>query len=171
MREEAKYWIDRLGLVRHPEGVFYRETYRSEEMITAAALAARYGEGERAFSTAICFLLEGDDFSALHRLRSDELWHFYTGEPLYVHELDENGGYVRHQLGGAGEEGGMFQLVIKAGRWFGASLRNCGSFALVGCTVAPGFDFRDFEMGDRSKLLKRFPERETLIRQLTRGSG
>ncbi len=170
MREEAKYWIDRLGLVRHPEGGFYRETYRSEEMIGAAALPERYGEGERALSTAIFFLLEGGDFSALHRLRSDEIWHFYTGEPLYVHELDENGGYVRHLLGGAGE-GGMFQLVIKAGRWFGALLRDNESFALVGCTVAPGFDFRDFEMGDRPDLLRRFPERESLIRQLTRVSG
>lgn len=168
MNQGAKYWIEKLALDRHPEGGYYRETYRSGERIAAEALPGRYDRGERAFSTAIYFLLAGEDFSAFHRLRSDEIWHFYAGDPLTVHVLDETGGYSRCTLGRNGENGEVFQCVIPRGGWFGAMLESPDSFALVGCTVAPGFDFRDFEMGNRAELVRLFPEHRSLIEKLTR---
>lgn len=171
MIPEAEYWIEKLGLISHPEGGYFRETYRSHEEIDAAALPARFGGGKRAMCTAICFLLSGYDFSAFHRIRSDEVWHFYCGAPLAVHVLDETGGYSRRLLGRDGEKGELFQLVVRAGTWFGASLECSDSFALVGCTVAPGFDFRDFEMGDRSNLIRLYPHHRALIERLTRAGG
>jgi predicted cupin superfamily sugar epimerase len=171
MKGKADYWIKKLGLIRHPEGGYYRESYRSDEMIAVGGLPVRFSGGERSFSTAIYFLLAGNDFSAFHRLHSDELWHFYTGEPLTIHALDETGGYSPWTLGSNAEKGEAFQVVIKAGSWFGASLEQTDSFALVGCTVAPGFDFRDFEMGDRSELIRLYPGHRSLIEQLTRAGG
>jgi predicted cupin superfamily sugar epimerase len=168
MNEEAKYWIEKLELKSHPEGGFYRETYRSDESIGAEALPARFCGGGRAFSTAIYFLLAEGDFSAFHRLRSDEMWHFYAGGPLTIHVLDERGKYFRHTLGRDGEKGEIFQCVVTKGNWFGATLESPDSFALVGCTVAPGFDFRDFEMGDRSELVRLYPQHRSLIEKVTR---
>lgn len=171
MNGKADYWIKKLGLISHPEGGYYRESYRSDEMIPVGALPVRFSGGERAFSTAIYFLLSGSDFSAFHRLHSDEMWHFYGGAPLTIHSLDEKGGYSRWTLGCDVEKGEAFQAVIKAGSWFGATLEDVDSFALVGCTVAPGFDFRDFEMGDRSELIRLYPGHRALIEQLTRAGG
>lgn len=168
MQGKADYWINKLGLISHPEGGYYRESYRSDEMIADGALPVRFAGGDRAFSTAIYFLLSGSDFSAFHRLHSDELWHFYTGAPLTIHALNEKGDYSRWSLGSDGEKGETFQVVIKAGIWFGAALEDVDSFALAGCTVAPGFDFRDFEMGDRSELIRLYPGHRALIEQLTR---
>jgi predicted cupin superfamily sugar epimerase len=99
------------------------------------------------------------------------MWHFYTGASLTIHELDESGGYSQHTLGCDGEKGEVFQIVIKAGSWFGATLENADSFALVGCTVAPGFDFRDFEMGDRADLIRLYPDHRSLIEKVTRVDG
>lgn len=163
----ARHLIDHLGLIRHPEGGWFRETYRSAEEIKADALPARYG-GSRSFSTAIYFLLEAGDISALHRIKSDELWHFYAGSPLLIHSIAPDGRYQELQLGpdpGAGE---AFQAVVPAGRWFGAEVKDSG-FALVGCTVAPGFDFSDFEMADREELLSLYPGHAGLVRRMTRG--
>jgi uncharacterized protein len=171
MNGKAEYWIKKLGLFSHPEGGYYRESYRSDEMIAGGALPVRFAGGERAYSTAIYFLLAGGGFSAFHRLHSDELWHFYAGDPLTIHALDEKGGYSRSVLGCDGEKGEAFQAVIRAGSWFGAALEDTDSFALVGCTVAPGFDFRDFEMGDRSELIRLYPGHRSLIEQLTRADG
>jgi uncharacterized protein len=171
MNVKADFWIKRLGLISHPEGGYYRENYRSDEMIASEGLPVRFAGGGRAFSTAIYFLLAGRDFSAFHRLLSDELWHFYTGAPLTIHELNESGDYSRWTLGCDGEKGEAFQVVIKAGSWFGASLEETDSFALVGCTVAPGFDFRDFEMADRSELIRLYPGHRSLIEKLTRAVG
>lgn len=164
----AEDLIVRLGLKKHPEGGYYRETYRSEELLTAENLPERFSGGERSFSTAIYFLLAGEDFSALHRIMSDEVWHFYAGGTLAIHVLDQKGQYVRHRLGTACVGEVSFQTVVKAGCWFGASLETPETFALVGCTVSPGFDFRDFELADRGELLRMFPEQEKLIARLTR---
>ncbi|MGD0586800.1 MAG: cupin domain-containing protein [Oryzomonas sp.] len=163
----AAYWIERLHLTRHPEGGWFRETYRAAEAIPEAGLPTRF-QGERAFSTAIQFLLERDDCSALHRLKSDEMWHFYDGSPLTVHLITQNGEYRPILLGRDPEQGEQLQAVAPAGCWFGADLADSGDFALMGCTVAPGFDFTDFEMGKRSKLAELFPQHEALIRRLTR---
>ncbi len=165
--QPAVYWIKNLHLTRHPEGGWFSETYRAAEVIPEAGLPARF-QGERAFSTAIQFLLERDDCSALHRLKSDEIWHFYDGSPLTVHLIAPDGEYHPILLGRDPEQGEQLQAVVPAGCWFGADLAGSGDFALVGCTVAPGFDFIDFEMGGRGKLAELFPQHDALIRRLTR---
>lgn len=168
MERDAAYWIERLGLARHPEGGYFLETYRSGEAIAPGALPGRFGGGDRAFCTAIYFLLAGNDFSAFHRLKSDELWHFYTGATLAIHVIDPEGSHRVQRLGSGRAAGESFQAVVRAGSWFGAELEERDSFALVGCTVAPGFDFRDFEMADRDALIGAYPGHRRIIERLTR---
>jgi uncharacterized protein len=162
----ARQLIDKLELIPHPEGGYYRETYRSAGAIPQNALKGF--DGDRSFSTAIYFMLTSENFSALHRIKQDEVWHFYTGSPLHVHAIDPKGNYTRNLLGITIANGEVPQLVVKAGDWFGASVANKDSFSLVGCTVAPGFDFRDFEMGKREQLNALFPQHTELIRTLAR---
>ena len=124
--------------------------------------------GPRPVSTAIYFLLEGEDFSAFHRLRSDELWHFYAGSPITVHVIEPEGSHSELQLGRDPDAGEVLQAVAKAGRWFASEVRDATSFTLAGCTVAPGFDFADFELGKRSDLIKLYPQHRALIERLGR---
>ena len=161
----ARYWVEHLGLARHPEGGWFRETYRAAESF-AAGLPERF-DGARSFSTAIYYLLERGDLSRFHCIKSDEIWHFYAGEPLVVHVIDPNGCCGSMRLGSDPEQGEQFQAVVPAGCWFGAE--SLGAYSLVGCTVAPGFDFRDFEMADGGLLLRDYPRHATLIRRLTGG--
>ncbi len=170
MNASAKSVIDALGLAPHPEGGYFRETYRSSEEIPATALPARFS-GPRAFSTAIYFLLTGHTFSALHRLRADEVWHFYAGGPLTLFTLDDSGHLSVVRLGSDIGRGDRLQAVTPAGTWFGARADEAGGWALVGCTVAPGFDFADFELGDRTALVARYPQHREIIESLTRESG
>ncbi len=146
----AQDWIEKLQLAKHPEGGYYRETYRASVNVPTPA-------GKRAASTAIYFLLPAGEVSLLHRIKSDEVWHFYAGSSLTVHVLGE----ADIEL-----NAGNPQAVVSAGRWFGATVS--GEFVLVGCTVAPGFDFKDFEMGDRAALLREFPRQKQLIERLTK---
>jgi predicted cupin superfamily sugar epimerase len=163
--------IDRLELAPHPEGGYFRETYRASENLPAGALPRRFN-GERSISTAIYFLLETGQCSHLHRIRSDEVWHFYAGDPLIVVEIDAAGTLKTTRLGGDLAAGAVHQHVVPAGVWFGATPAE-GSrpvrhgFALVGCTVAPGFDFADFELGARDALLAEYPRHQAWIRRLT----
>lgn len=168
MHREAQRFIDGLGLQKHPEGGYFRETYRAEETMAAENLPDRFRAGSRSFATAIYFLLADGDFSAFHRIKSDETWHFYAGGPLVIDELDDAGNHKRRVLGNATEIGASFQVTVKAGTWFGASLAEHGSYALVGCTVSPGFDFRDFEMAKRDELQRRYPQHGRIIEKLTR---
>jgi predicted cupin superfamily sugar epimerase len=124
--------------------------------------------GARSVSTAIYFLLEEQDFSAFHRLRSDEVWHFYVGVRLVVHVIDEEGRYSEILLGSDPERGEVAQAVVKAGSWFASRVRDGQSFALVGCTVAPGFDFEDFELAKREELAQLYPRYRQFIEELTR---
>jgi uncharacterized protein len=165
--QTAEYWIDKLGLEPHPEGGYFRQTYRSDVVIGREALPAGFG-GSRPVSTAIYFVLDGENFSAFHRLRSDELWHFYAGATLEVHVIDEGGSYSEVLLGRDAEAGEVFQAVVKAGCWFGSRVRDGKSWALVGCTVSPGFDFEDFEMGSRSAMVNLYPQHRDVIGKLTR---
>jgi predicted cupin superfamily sugar epimerase len=167
MIKSAQYWIDKLNLIAHPEGGYYRETYRSELSIAREALPPEFS-GPRLVSTAIYFLLDGKNFSAFHRLRSDELWHFYSGSPITLHVIEPDGGYSEIQLGDDPDAGAVLQAVVKAGRWFASRVRDPGSFALAGCTVAPGFDFADFELGKRAELVRLYPQQRNLIESLTR---
>lgn len=152
-----------LDLVPHPEGGFYRETYRSHETFATE-------RGPRSASTAIHFLVPRGTFSALHRIRSDEAWHFHLGAPLRIVSIALDGTRHDHLLGLDLAHGQSPQLVVPAGAWFGALLEPHPTydFALVGCTVSPGFDFADFELGTRADLLARFPQHEEIVRALTR---
>ncbi len=156
----SKYYIEKLELEKHPEGGWYREVYRAvgevhlENMLT------------RNYSTAIYYLLEGSDFSGFHRIKSDEIWHFYDGFPINIYVLDEQKGLQILKLGLV--EGALPQQIVSAGAWFAAEIDNKKAFALVGCTVAPGFDFKDFEMASQDTLLQHYPMHEPLIRSLTR---
>lgn len=167
MIKSVDYWVEKLQLLPHPEGGFFRETYRSELSIAREALPAAF-PGPRSVSTAIYFLLDGEDFSAFHRLRSDELWHFYAGSVLAAHVIDPIGRHSEIQLGPDADAGQTPQAVVKAGCWFASQVRDRQSFALVGCTVAPGFDFEDFEIGKRKDLTKTFPQHHELIQRFTR---
>ena len=122
----------------------------------------------RAASTAIYFLLEGENFSAFHRLRSDEVWHFYAGSPLIVHVIDPAGTYSTILLGNDPEAGQAVQAVVTAGCWFASHVKDWKGWALVGCTVAPGFEFEDFEMAKRDELEAKYPQHREIVRRLTR---
>jgi predicted cupin superfamily sugar epimerase len=159
--------VKQLDLARHPEGGWYRETYRSGEFVTASALPGRFG-GPRSFSTSIYFLLEKGDISALHRIKSDEIWHFYGGAPLTLHAFTLQGDHLELKLGPDLAAGDSFQIVVPAGCWFGAELSGPGEYSLVGCTVAPGFDFADFQLGNRRDLQHLIPRYKEIINRLTR---
>ena len=161
----AAYWIEKLGLVPHPEGGYYRETHRSAETIPGNSLPERF-TGARNFSTAIYFLLRSQDRSLFHRIKSDELWHHYAGSSLSLYVLNDRG-LTRHRLGADPENGESFQVIVPAGSWFGAVVDQKENFTLSGCTVAPGFDFSDFEFADRVSLLKTFPDHQHIIELLT----
>lgn len=168
-KPSAKELIDQLELTRHPEGGWFRETYRCAESVPAQALPERFG-GSRSLSTAIYFLLEEPDISALHRIKSDEMWHFYTGSALLIHSIFPDGRHRVQRLGPDCAADELYQLVVPAGCWFGAELagKKLGSgFTLVGCTVAPGFDFADFEMADRRQLCAAYPQHAELIARLS----
>lgn len=154
--------VSSLGLLPHPEGGYYRETYRSSEHMPANALPARFG-GDRLFSTAIYYLLGPGDFSAFHRIKSDETWHFHAGSTLHIHVIDKAGAYRKIRLGRDYLQGETFQATVMAGEWFAAEPADEQGFSFAGCTVAPGFDFRDFEMAKAEELLAAYPDHAALI--------
>ena len=163
--QPAAYWIDHLDLKPHPEGGFYKETYRAAENIPANALPGRFA-GARSFSTAIYFLLRSQDKSLFHRIKSDELWHFHAGSTLAIYVLSETGLTI-HKLGSRVDEGDTLQVAVPANTWFGAKVIDGNAYTLAGCTVAPGFDFQDFEMATTSQLLNDFSKHQEIIKQLT----
>lgn len=160
-----EYWIRHLELLPHPEGGFYKETYRASESASAAELPDRFGAA-RSFSTAIYFLLRSHDRSLFHRIKSDELWHYHAGGSLYIYILTD-AGVITRTLGPDVENGESLQVVVPANCWFGAKVAAENSYTLSGCTVAPGFDFADFELADRQTLLKTFPACSAIIELLT----
>jgi len=167
MRPNAAYWIQQLQLTSHVEGGAFRETYRSELAIAQKALPVFF-QGSRNIATSIYFLLASGEFSAFHRILSDELWHFYYGDTLLIYEIGHTGSLTIHRLGPNIEKGESFQAVVKAGSWFASIPAEDSEYALVGCTVSPGFDFTDFELADRNALAKQYPAYAELIGQLTR---
>jgi uncharacterized protein len=166
MRPDASYWLEKLQLTRHVEGGAFREVYRSELILPRKSLPLFF-QGDRNASTHIYFLLTAGQFSAFHRIAGDELWHFYFGDPLLVYEIGHNGRLTIHRLGNDPEKGESFQTVIKAGSWFASAPAPDSEYALVGCTVAPGFDFADFELASQETLAGQYPEHAEIIRRLT----
>lgn len=160
-------FINHYHLQPHPEGGWYAQSYRSIEIIPASALPDRFG-GDRVFSTAIYFLLEQGNFSAFHRIKSDECWHFYQGDPLEVFIIGTDGLMKIITLGQDISRGQLFQYVVPANCWFASRPAKESKYCFVGCTVAPGFDFADFELADHTALSSEYPEHRDLIRELCR---
>jgi predicted cupin superfamily sugar epimerase len=161
------YFIENLQLQEHPEGGYFKETYRAAGQVLKEHLPFGFG-GNRSFSTSIYYLLEGTDFSAFHRIKSDELWHFYYGCALDIYVIYPEGGFKVFRLGPDLENGESFQVVVEAGAWFASQPVDRNSYSLVGCTVSPGFDFNDFELASAKNLLQLLPHEEKLINRLCR---
>jgi predicted cupin superfamily sugar epimerase len=156
-RATAASLVESLGLRAHPEGGFYRETFRSEQLVETP-------RGARRALTSILFLLTAESFSAFHRIASEEAWHFYDGDPIVIEILHPGGEHERRNLG----PGGPWQTVVPAGAAFASHVPKTGGHALVGCDVAPGFEFADFELCKRSELLDLYPVAAAIISSLTR---
>ena len=152
--KDASYWIDTLQMNKHPEGGWYVETFRDPAQIAGKSV-----------STAIYFLLTDAEVSHFHRIASAEMWHFYAGTAVVVHQIDTQGEYTRHVVGADWEQGEHFQAVVPAGAWFAAE--STGAYSLVGCTVAPGFEFADFALGQRQRLVELYPQYKRLIERFT----
>ena len=159
--------IQQYALQPHPEGGWYKESYKSRETISAGSLPERFS-GSRVFSTAIYFLLEQGNFSAFHRIKSDECWHFYAGDPLLIYVILPGGTLDIIHLGNAIDKGQLFQYLVPANCWFASRPAPGSSYCFVGCTVAPGFDFADFELANASALSGLYPQHEEIINQLCR---
>ncbi|MBO9203543.1 MULTISPECIES: cupin domain-containing protein [Niastella] len=165
-KRTAEYWINKLQLASHIEGGAFREIYRSPILAPLPALPTGF-PSDRSFCTSIYFLLQQHQFSAFHKIKSDEVWHFYYGDALIVYEIDQQGQLIEHRLGCDPENNESFQCVIAAGNWFAARLAPGSEYALVGCTVSPGFDFEDFELANQQELIATYPAHKALIQALT----
>lgn len=157
IEQEIAYWVEKLEMLPHPEGGFYKETYRSETTIPGS---------NRQLMTGIYFLLTSDNVSRFHRIKSDEIWFYHAGSPLLVHTLDENG-HTENPVGLDFLAGQAPQFLVPKNTIFGSSVLQENSYSLVSCVVAPGFDFEDFELFTREELLSLFPEHAAIIERLT----
>ena len=166
MQQTADFWIRHLDLKQHPEGGYFREVYRAGEVIHKKGLPGRYSSF-RSFATSIYFLLKSEHFSAFHRLKSDEVWHFYQGSPLRLYIILADGRLLEVRLGQDPGKKELLQFTVPRGAWFAAKPEGNRSFSLMGCSVSPGFDFDDFEMGSQEALIRQYPRHAALIRQYT----
>lgn len=159
-KQYAAYWIDHLKMTPHPEGGYYREEYRSKKQVSMEGR-----EAKRQVMTTIYYLLENDDFSAFHRIKSPESWFFHKGAPLLIYSFEE-GVLVCREL--SDQENGVLQITIEPETWFAARLKEPSGFTLVSCAVAPGFEYEDFELADRNSLITEYPDYKKEIIGLTR---
>ena len=164
---EAEKIAKQLQLQPHPEGGYFKETYRSHGSINQTDLSDDIS-GNRNYSTAIYFLLTSDSFSAFHRIKQEEIWHFYKGSPIKLHILSEKGLYTHITIGNNLENREFPQYVVSAKDWFAAEVLGLDTYSLLGCTVSPGFDFKDFELAERNVLISTFPQHNKIIEKLTR---
>ena len=163
MNKVAGYLINKLRLREHPEGGYFVETYRSDKILNL-----REYDGPRYVCTAIYYLLAGNQFSSFHIMKSDEIWHFYTGSSLTLHIIESDGTLNEVILGPNTNDEERFQAVVKSGCWFAASVNDHNSYTLVGCTVSPGFDYSDWKLGDRQTLTEMYPQHKWIIEKYTR---
>lgn len=157
MQEEINYWVKKLGLIPHPEGGFYKETYRSE---------GEFSSG-RNWVTSIYFLLTSENCSRFHQIKSDELWFHHAGSTLIVHTIDQFGKYTANPVGNLIESNFEPYFLVPANTIFGSTVRDKNSFSLVSCVVSPGFNFNDFQLFERNELLEKYPKHKDIITQLT----
>jgi len=164
----VQHLLDSLQLLPHPEGGgFYKEVYRSEGIIPKIALSEKFS-GDRSYCTSIYFLLTSEDFSPFHKIQQDEIYHFHGGSSISVHVLNKKGNYTKYKVGMDVQNGEQPQLVIPAECWFASNVETEDSYSLVGCTVAPGFNFDDFEVAKRKILSEQYPEFQDIIYRFTR---
>lgn len=163
MNKHAKSWIKKLKLELHPEGGYFTNTYVSDKKIDLPDY-----DGSRPVCTSIYYMLTGKQFASFHTIKSDEIWHFYSGSSLTLHMIDSNGGIEQILIGPDFDKGERYQVIIKSDRWFAASINDVNSYSLVGCTVSPGFDYRDWKLGDRRKLLAKYPQHRRIIKKYTK---
>ena len=154
--QNADYWIRQLKMTPHPEGGFYKEIFRSR-----IEILRKSDTDVKQACTSIYYLLQGRDYSAFHRLASDEIWYYHKGEPLVIYELTKTGLLFMHEL--SDRETGNLCIVIEAGSWFAASIPTGKEYTLVSCAVAPGFDFSEFEIANKAELIRLFPEHHRVI--------
>lgn len=159
--KNAKYWVENLDLLPHPEGGFYKEVYRSSE-----SFLPKNFDGERNYSTSIYFLLEKGNVSHFHRIKSDEIWYYHGGDALSVFVIHKNGELEELKIGPNPDQGEVLQAVVPAGTIFGS--KSSGAYSLVGCMVSPGFDFKDFELFKTSQLLEEYPSHHQIIKELSK---
>ena len=161
MENNSQYWIERLGLVKHVEGGYYKQIYASQKQCPEHNI--------RNLATCIFYLLEGNDFSAFHRINADEIWHFFLGSSLTLYNINENEPKMKiNKLGKDFEKSENLQVIIPQGDWFAAEVDDRSSFTLVGCTVIPGFEYKNFEIGKKQSLLQKFPLYRDLVEKLCR---
>jgi len=159
--KSAQYWVENLDLLPHPEGGFYKEVYRSKE-----SFQPRNFEGERNYSTSIYFLLEKENVSHFHRIKSDEIWYYHDGDALSVFVIHKNGELEELKIGPNPDHGEVLQVVVPAGTIFGS--KSSGAYSLVSCMVSPGFDFKDFELFKTAQLLEEYPSHHQIIKELSK---
>jgi uncharacterized protein len=164
-QNKVEYWVSNLGMSRHPEGGYYKETFQSEEQISDHELTVNF-EGKRKLYTSIYFLLTSDDVSHFHRLKSDELWYYHGGSSLSIHVIDESGEYKEIKLGMNLAACEVPQVLVKKNSIFGSSVSEKDTFSLVGCMVSPGFEFQDFELFTQEELMKFYPKYKEIIMKL-----
>ena len=163
---DAKEIINHFNLQKHPEGGYFKEVYRSKGAILEDNLA-EYFEGNRNYCTSIYFLLTSDKFSAFHKINQDEIWHFYKGSSLKLHMISPEGVYSFVNIGNDFTNNEVFQFTVPAHYYFAAEVIKNNAFSFVGCTVSPGFDFRDFVLPSCKELSGEFPKHSKIIKQLT----
>lgn len=167
-------WIEKLQLEGHVEGGHFARSYQSEDKIITVSdrYNSNFSNKEasiRHAGSSIYYLLAKDDFSAWHKLKSDEMWHYYDGDSeILIHCIDEHGKYTQYILGHPRlNHDAQFQVLVRAGLWFAAELFSKDGFALVGCTVFPGFEYSDFILAERDKLIEKYPQHTKIIKRLT----
>jgi predicted cupin superfamily sugar epimerase len=183
VHQESESIINKLNMIElFEEGGYYRETYRSDKHIVVNCWDDKsqkdtvyyYSNHKkepsniRSISTLIYYLLDGEQFSAFHKVKHDEIWHFYKGSSVSLYILTDSKNFLNIQIGNDLDNNETIQYVIKGDTWFGAEINDKSLYSLVGCSVSPGFDFRDFELGERDNLKKLYPQHEYLINKLTR---
>jgi hypothetical protein len=163
---KASEYIEALNMQKHIEGGYYVETYRSQYSVPAENLDDGFS-GKRNLMTSIYFLLEGKDISKLHKVRGDEIWFFHDGTPAIIEIINPNGAIDKMILGTDVKSGQLPQVIIPADTWFTAKIAEENSYILLACTVAPGFEFEDFELADPEKLVVEFPHLKEFILKST----
>ncbi|EDT85486.1 cupin domain-containing protein [Clostridium botulinum] len=163
--KDANYFIEKLDMIAHPEGGYYKESFISAENITDSDSTTF--EDKRILWTSIYFLLRNGEVFNFHRLKSDEMWYYHSGSPLTIYMITPKGELITEQLGLDIEKGEKPQVLVPKNYIFGSAMNNKG-YALVGCMVSPGFEFRDFELFERDTLLNLYPKYKETIEKLTR---